>query len=77
MSREHFNQEVAHGSLYIGSPETVAQKMARTIRVLGVNRFDLVYGGGPMPASARTNMIKLYATKVIPRVRELLAGNNA
>lgn len=77
MSREHFNQEVAHGSLYIGSPETVAQKMARTIRVLGVNRFDLVYGGGPMPASARTNMIKLYATKVIPRVWELLANDHA
>lgn len=77
MSRDHFNQEVAHGSLYIGSPETVAHKMARTIKLLDVNRFDLVYGGGPMAASARTNMIKLYATKVIPRVRELLANDHA
>ena len=40
--------------------------------MLGVNRFDLVYGFGPMPASTRLNMIELYATKVIPRVRELL-----
>lgn len=72
MTREHFDQEVAHGSLYIGSPETVAQKMARTIKALGVNRFDLVYGFGPMPAQARTHMIELYAKKVIPRVKELL-----
>lgn len=73
VTREQFDHEIAHGSLYIGSPETVAQKMAKTIRTLGVNRFDLVYGGGPMPASARTHMIELYAKKVIPRVRELLA----
>lgn len=72
MTKEHFDQEVKHGSLYIGSPETVAQKMANTINALGVNRFDLVYGGGPMPASARLKMIELYATKVIPRVRELI-----
>lgn len=73
VTRAHFDQEVANGSLYIGSPETVAQKIAASIRTLGVNRFDLVYGGGPMPASARERMIELYATKVIPRVRELLS----
>lgn len=72
MKKEHFDQEVAYGSLYIGSPETVAQKMAKTIKALGINRFDLVYGGGPMPASARLHMIELYAKKVIPRIRELL-----
>ena len=72
VTREHFTQEVEHGSLYIGSPETVAKKIARSIKKLGVQRFDLVYGGGPMPASARMHMIELYGTKVIPRVRELL-----
>lgn len=72
MQKEHFDQEVENGSLYIGSPETVAQKMANTIRMLGVNRFDLVYGGGPMPASARLHMIELYGKKVIPRIKELL-----
>jgi probable LLM family oxidoreductase len=72
LQRQHFDEEVASGSLYVGSPETVAQKMANTIKTLGVNRFDLVYGGGPMPASARLHMIELYATKVIPRIRELL-----
>jgi alkanesulfonate monooxygenase SsuD/methylene tetrahydromethanopterin reductase-like flavin-dependent oxidoreductase (luciferase family) len=72
LTKEHFNYEIDHGSLYIGSPETVAQKIARSIKVLGVDRFDLVYGAGPMPASARIRMIELYATKVIPRVREIL-----
>jgi probable LLM family oxidoreductase len=72
MTKEHFDHEVAHGSLYIGSPETVAQKMAKAIKALGVGRFDLVYGGGPMPAKARIRMIELYATKVIPRVNELV-----
>jgi probable LLM family oxidoreductase len=74
MQREHFDQEIAHGSLYIGSPETVAQKIAASIRTLGVNRFDLVYGGGPMPASARLRMVELYGTQVIPRVREILSS---
>lgn len=72
VTRAQFDQEVQYGSLYIGSPETVAQKMANTIKTLGVNRFDLVYGGGPMPASARLHMIELYAKKVIPRIHELL-----
>jgi alkanesulfonate monooxygenase SsuD/methylene tetrahydromethanopterin reductase-like flavin-dependent oxidoreductase (luciferase family) len=73
MKREHFDTEVANGSLYIGSPETVAKKIATTIKTLDLDRFDLVYGGGPMPAKARLRMIELYATEVIPRVRELLA----
>lgn len=72
VTRDHFIQEVEHGSLYVGSPETVAQKIAASIKALGVQRFDMVYGGGPMPASARLNMIKLYGEKVIPRVREIL-----
>lgn len=73
ITREHFDYEISNGSLYIGSPETVAQKMAKSISTLNVNRFDLVYGGGPMPASARMRMVELYGTKVIPRVREILA----
>lgn len=77
MTRDHFIQEVEHGSLYIGSVETVAQKIARAIKTLGVERFDLVYGGGPMPASARLKMIELYGSKVIPRVRELLVADDA
>jgi alkanesulfonate monooxygenase SsuD/methylene tetrahydromethanopterin reductase-like flavin-dependent oxidoreductase (luciferase family) len=60
--------------LYVGSPETVARKMADAIRTLDVGRFDMIYtAGGAMAASARLRAVELYATQVIPMVRELLA----
>ena len=74
VQRSEFEADVAHGSLYIGSPETVARKMAAAIRTLDVGRFDLTYTlGGALPASARLKAIELYGTTVIPMVRELLA----
>lgn len=73
MSREHFLSEVKHGSMYVGSAETVAQKIARTLKVVDARRFDLVYGFGPVPASARRRTVELYGKEVIPRVKELLA----
>lgn len=73
MTRQHFIDEVESGSMYVGSPETVAKKIAKTMSVLGASRFDLVYGFGPVPAEARLRMVELYATEVIPRVRQLLA----
>jgi len=73
MSRADFEQEAAHGALHIGSAETVARKIANTVRTLGVGRFDLIYSGGAVPASARLRAVELYGTKVIPMVRELLA----
>ncbi|WNM28497.1 LLM class flavin-dependent oxidoreductase [Demequina capsici] len=74
MTRAQFDDEVAYGSLYVGSPETVAAKMAAAIDALGVGRFDFVYtGGGAMPASSRLRAVELFGTRVIPRVREILA----
>ncbi|MCP2266556.1 LLM class flavin-dependent oxidoreductase [Promicromonospora thailandica] len=74
LRRDEFDAEVAHGSLYIGSPETVARKMAAAIRALDVGRFDLIYSaGGAMRASDRLRAVELYGTQVLPMVRELLA----
>jgi probable LLM family oxidoreductase len=74
LRRAEFEAEVDRGSLYIGAPETVARKMARAIRTLGVGRFDLIYSsGGSLSASARLRAVELYGTEVVPRVRELLA----
>ena len=73
MTREHFLSEVEHGSLYVGSPETVAQKIAKAMKAVGATRFDLVYGFGPVPANVRLHMVELYGDVVVPRVRELLA----
>ncbi|ALX04329.1 LLM class flavin-dependent oxidoreductase [Aeromicrobium erythreum] len=70
-----YEREIAHGSLYLGSPETVAQKMAAAIRTLGVGRFDMIYTTGSTPAADRLRSVELYGTEVIPRVRELLAAD--
>ncbi|MFD7405996.1 LLM class flavin-dependent oxidoreductase [Streptomyces sp. NPDC059866] len=71
--RHEFESEIERGSLYIGSPETVARKMARSMRALGARRFDLLYTAGSQPISARLRAVELYGTKVIPMVREMLA----
>jgi probable LLM family oxidoreductase len=72
--REEYDAEIAGGSLYIGSPETVARKIAGAVRALDVGRFDLIYTSGTVPVSARLHAVELYGSKVVPRVRELLAG---
>lgn len=73
MNRSEFDAEAAEGAVYVGSPETVARKIADTVRTLGVQRFDLKYANGPMPHAHLMRSIELYGTQVIPRVRELLA----
>ncbi|MGP4047727.1 LLM class flavin-dependent oxidoreductase [Streptomyces sp. 2A115] len=71
--KEEYAAEIEHGSLYIGSPETVARKIARAVKALDVGRFDLIYTTGAQPISARLRAVELYGTKVLPMVRDLLA----
>ncbi|HEX4401270.1 MAG TPA: LLM class flavin-dependent oxidoreductase [Galbitalea sp.] len=73
MGRDEFEREIEAGSLYVGSPETVAQKIAKTAKALGSARFDLKYSAGPLPHETLMRSIELYGSTVIPRVRELLA----
>jgi probable LLM family oxidoreductase len=73
LKREEFESEVLHGSMYVGSPETVARRIAAAVQALGVERFDLIYSGGPLPVSARSKAVELYGTRVIPLVREILS----
>jgi probable LLM family oxidoreductase len=73
MRESEFDQEIAYGSLYLGSPETVAVKIAETVRVLKLSRFDLKYSAGGLSHAKIMNCLELYAKEVIPRVRELLA----
>jgi alkanesulfonate monooxygenase SsuD/methylene tetrahydromethanopterin reductase-like flavin-dependent oxidoreductase (luciferase family) len=70
---ESFDWETGpHGALRVGSPETVAQKIASTLRALGATRFDLKYGMPGMTHDQLMTSIELYGHQVIPRVRELL-----
>jgi probable LLM family oxidoreductase len=71
-TRSTFEAEIATGSLYVGSPETVATKLAANIRLLGLSRFDLAYAVGRVPHDQRMSTIELYGREVIPRIRELL-----
>ncbi|PZQ88282.1 MAG: LLM class flavin-dependent oxidoreductase [Leifsonia xyli] len=74
ITRDSFEHEVDHGSQYVGAPETVAQKIAATVRTLGVQRFDFKYASGTVPHEHLMHAIELYGGVVIPRVRELLAA---
>ena len=74
ITRAHFEREAGpDGALCVGSPETVATKIAAAMKSLDLSRFDLKYANGTMPHDKLMTSIELYGTRVAPRVRELLA----
>jgi alkanesulfonate monooxygenase SsuD/methylene tetrahydromethanopterin reductase-like flavin-dependent oxidoreductase (luciferase family) len=73
MGRDEFVSEAEHGSLYVGSPETVARKIAKTAKTLGIARFQLKYSAGPLPHEKLMRSIELYGRKVVPMVRQMMA----
>lgn len=73
-SRAEFDREIDSGSLYVGSPETVARKIAATAGALGVQRFDMKYSAGSLAHPLMMRSIELYGSEVMPRVRALLAA---
>lgn len=68
-----FEREIESGALYVGSPETVAAKIARTVKVLGVDRFDLKYDQSEISRDAQLRSIELYGSAVVPLVKDMLA----
>lgn len=60
------------GSLVIGDPETVAEKIVRWAKVLGIVRFMLHISVGTMPHDLVLNSIELFGKEVAPRVRQAL-----
>lgn len=75
MTSDEFVREVELGSLYVGSPETVAAKIAATVRALGISRFDMKYSAGTLSHGKLMRCIELYGTRVAPLVREMLASS--
>ncbi|GAA3799073.1 LLM class flavin-dependent oxidoreductase [Cellulomonas soli] len=61
------------GALFIGSPQTVAAKIVRSARILGLDRFDLKVSQGPLAHELTMRGIELYGTEVAPLVRAALA----
>jgi probable LLM family oxidoreductase len=72
-TRERYDAELATGALFVGSPETVAQKIATVARSLHLSRFDLKYDVNLLPVGVRARTIELLGREVRPRVIELLA----
>ncbi len=69
-TRAEFDQAAGpDGALHVGSPETVARKIVRTIDTLGASRFDMKYSAGTLPHETLMRSIELYATEVAPLVR--------
>ena len=62
------------GALCVGSPETVASKIAKTVRLLGLSRFNVKYSAGTLPHDLLMRSIELLGTKVGPKVREMLGA---
>jgi probable LLM family oxidoreductase len=72
-SRANFEREAGpDGALCVGSPETVAKKIAATAQALGLSRFDMKYSAGTLSHDTLMVSIELYGTQVVPRVQELL-----
>ncbi len=62
------------GALFLGSPETVARKIVRSARLLGLDRFSLKISQGSLAHEHTMRAIELYGTRVAPMVRDMLAS---
>src|SRR5258708_29016434 len=69
-TKESFLHEVGpEGALYVGSPETGAQKIAANLPALGATRFDLKYGMGGLSHPTLMPNIDLYGNQTLPPAR--------
>jgi probable LLM family oxidoreductase len=72
-TRAQFEREAGpDGALCVGSPETVAAKIARMVKLLGLARVNVKYSAGTLPHDLMVRSIELLGTAVAPRVRELV-----
>ncbi|HEX4410720.1 MAG TPA: LLM class flavin-dependent oxidoreductase [Xanthobacteraceae bacterium] len=75
MTRTEFDNEADHGSIYVGSPETVARRISATVKALGLQRFDIKYSAGTLSHEKIMRCIALYGEKVMPLVRDMVAAS--
>lgn len=77
-NRAHFDQARSPaGNLFLGDPETVAEKIVENWKLFRNDRFLLQMAIGPMPHAQIMRGIELYGTKVAPLVRKALAEQGA
>lgn len=72
LSKDEFIDEINYGSMYVGSPETVANKIIKAVHDLGVETFRLKYSMAGLDEKYVQDAIVLFGSKVIPIVRTAL-----
>jgi len=73
-SRRAFDQaRTLEGALYVGDPETVAEKIIFLRKKVGITRFMLHVPVGSMPHEDVMKAIELFGKEVAPRVRDEVA----
>jgi len=75
-TRDRYEAELAGGALFVGSPDTVARKIADSAHDLSLSRFDLKYDIMHLPLEARAKTIELLGAEVAPRLERLLEKDN-
>jgi alkanesulfonate monooxygenase SsuD/methylene tetrahydromethanopterin reductase-like flavin-dependent oxidoreductase (luciferase family) len=75
MTRAQFDAlRSPEGSLFIGSPDQVVEKILYEHELFGHDRFLAQISMGAMPHARVMRAIELLGTKVAPAVRKALAG---
>jgi probable LLM family oxidoreductase len=75
MQRAQFDRTAGpDGALFVGSPATVATKIAKVVGGLGLSRFDLKYSIGTLSHEQLMSSIELYGKEVAPMARDLVAA---
>jgi probable LLM family oxidoreductase len=75
MSHADFEAQAGpEGALVVGSPATVADKLVRVSRALGLSRVDLKLSAGTLPNELLLRSIDLYGREVAPVVRRAMAA---
>jgi len=78
MSRAQFDAAAGpNGALAVGSPETVARKVIRSLDALGATRYSLKYSAGTLPHPLMMGSIERFATEVAPVVRAHFAAEES
>lgn len=74
-NRAHFDQARSpRGALFVGDPETMAEKIVAHHKIFHNDRFLLQMAIGEMPHDKVMKAIELYGTKVAPLVRKETAN---
>lgn len=75
VSRAQFDaMRAPRGSLFVGDPDEVAEKLVAQHRLFGHQRALFQVGLGPLPHDEVLRAIELLGTEVAPRVRREVAG---